>query len=178
MQMQGQGRDLQNIECVNVYSTGLDPAGPYYCGKEKDRLNPRSARFVDVIHTDDGDACSWWSLINVAVNQNFGNKLELGTADFFPNGGVNQPGCSGWFLHPSISMGKTGFNNTIIIMFVCEGVGCGHSRSYNYMEESINPNYHFVASPCSTWDKFKNYIYGADCKGQPKVLMGEYVSRR
>ncbi|XP_056675851.1 lipase member H isoform X2 [Monodelphis domestica] len=59
--------------------TGLDPAGPLYNGKPPDkRLDHRDAQFVDVIHSDiDG----------------LGFRESLGNIDFYPNGGVDQPGC-------------------------------------------------------------------------------------
>nr|KAF6474667.1 lipase H [Rousettus aegyptiacus] len=59
--------------------TGLDPAGPLFNGRPpKDRLDPRDAQFVDVIHSDT-DA--------------LGYKEPLGNIDFYPNGGTDQPGC-------------------------------------------------------------------------------------
>lgn len=59
--------------------TGLDPAGPYFYLKGPEwRLDPTDAQFVDVIHTAVGSA---------------GHYKELGHVDFFPNGGIFQPGC-------------------------------------------------------------------------------------
>ncbi|XP_055264772.1 lipase member H isoform X4 [Moschus berezovskii] len=59
--------------------TGLDPAGPLFNGRPpEDRLDPRDAQFVDVIHSDT-DA--------------LGYKKPLGNIDFYPNGGLDQPGC-------------------------------------------------------------------------------------
>ncbi|XP_045242457.2 lipase member H isoform X4 [Macaca fascicularis] len=59
--------------------TGLDPAGPLFNGKpHQDRLDPSDAQFVDVIHSDI-DA--------------LGYKEPLGNIDFYPNGGLDQPGC-------------------------------------------------------------------------------------
>ena len=59
---------------------GLDPAGPLFNkAKEEYRLDKNDATFVDVIHTDAGFA---------------GTTLNLGDADFYPNGGREQPGCS------------------------------------------------------------------------------------
>lgn len=79
--------------------TGLDPAGPFFYGggllinqhinkddgKDKfslDKLSIKSnfaALFVDIIHTD---------------YNRFGAPVETGTADFWPNGGRDQPGCN------------------------------------------------------------------------------------
>ncbi|XP_027437927.1 lipase member H isoform X3 [Callorhinus ursinus] len=59
--------------------TGLDPAGPLFNGRPpEDRLDPGDAQFVDVIHSDI-DA--------------LGYKEPLGNIDFYPNGGLDQPGC-------------------------------------------------------------------------------------
>ncbi|KAL2804796.1 lipase member H precursor [Daubentonia madagascariensis] len=59
--------------------TGLDPAGPLFNGRPpQDRLDPGDAQFVDVIHSDI-DA--------------LGYKEPLGNIDFYPNGGLDQPGC-------------------------------------------------------------------------------------
>lgn len=59
--------------------TGLDPAGPYFYFKgPENRLDKTDAQFVDVIHTAVGSA---------------GHYKELGHIDFFPNGGIFQPGC-------------------------------------------------------------------------------------
>ncbi|XP_042859663.1 pancreatic triacylglycerol lipase-like [Penaeus japonicus] len=65
--------------------TGLDPAGPLFYDKPPDRRLDRSdATFVDVMHANGG------SLVQgcIAMNQ------SLGHVDFYPNGGMHQPGCS------------------------------------------------------------------------------------
>lgn len=57
---------------------GLDPAGPLYYFTQP-HLSTSDARFVDIIHTD----CGF-----------YGNAMNTGTVDFFPNGGKRiQPGC-------------------------------------------------------------------------------------
>ena len=58
----------------------MDPAGPLFTAKPvSEGLNPSSAAFVDVIHTD---------------NNMYGSKRPLGHADFFPADGGRQPGCA------------------------------------------------------------------------------------
>lgn len=58
--------------------TGLDPAGPFFNFLQP-CLSSSDARFVDVIHTD-------YRFYGIAKN--------IGTVDFFPNGGHRiQPGC-------------------------------------------------------------------------------------
>jgi len=58
--------------------TGLDPPGhklhPVTQGRN---INKVDGEFVDVIHTDDHE----------------GDNTAAGHADFYPNGGHNQPGC-------------------------------------------------------------------------------------
>jgi hypothetical protein len=61
----------------------LDPAGPLFTTvlprPQSRRLDPTSARFVQVIHTD---------------KYTIGTVLNLGHQDFFPNdGSTPQPGC-------------------------------------------------------------------------------------
>lgn len=58
---------------------GLDPAGPLFSiSKPNKRLADTDAEYVHVIHTDAGRL----SLEN-----------PIGHADFYPNGGNEQPGC-------------------------------------------------------------------------------------
>ncbi|XP_053395725.1 inactive pancreatic lipase-related protein 1-like [Mercenaria mercenaria] len=74
--------------------TGLDPAHKAFTkDKPKVRLDATDALYVDVIHTD---TKQWiWG---------FGIQDSIGHADYFPNGGRNQPGCdSFWsFLRQSM----------------------------------------------------------------------------
>ncbi|XP_060516296.1 endothelial lipase-like [Cylas formicarius] len=58
---------------------GLDPAGPLFSERNTDnRLDPTDAKFVQVIHTNDG---------------RLGFGINMGDVDFYPNGGRSQPGC-------------------------------------------------------------------------------------
>jgi hypothetical protein len=64
-------------------ATGMDPAGPLF-EVHNDKtigINPTSATFVDILHTDGTDAAS------------LGTRRDLGHIDFYPNGGGTQPGC-------------------------------------------------------------------------------------
>lgn len=59
---------------------GLDPAGPLFSiDKPQKRLADNDADYVQIIHTDAG---------NLSVEH------PIGHADFYPNGGNEQPGCS------------------------------------------------------------------------------------
>lgn len=67
--------------------TGLDPAGPYFTGTPNVvHLDPSDADFVDAIHTDAE------KLLSNKIN-GFGTSDPQGHIDFWPNGGVEQPGC-------------------------------------------------------------------------------------
>ena len=72
---------------------GLDPAGPYFGGRNAAlHLDRSDAKYVDVIHTDLGFA---------------GTPLTVSDIDFFPNGGRTQPGCP---IFPNLS-GEFGIRN-------------------------------------------------------------------
>lgn len=92
---------------------GLDPAGPLISSKNKAySLCTDDADYVEIIHSDAGSA---------------GMKDAIGHSDFYPNGGKNQPGCS--------------------------GVGCSHNRAWEYYAESITDN-KFVAQNCNSYRDF------------------------
>ncbi|XP_025155076.1 phospholipase A1 member A-like [Harpegnathos saltator] len=64
---------------TSFWLEGLDPAGPNFNDYPELCLSSSDARFVDIIHTDQGY---------------YGINLNRGTVDFFPNGGYRlQPGC-------------------------------------------------------------------------------------
>ncbi|XP_045160753.2 inactive pancreatic lipase-related protein 1-like [Mercenaria mercenaria] len=114
------------VHVTHYFFTGLDPAHRAFSkDKPKVRLDATDAQYVDVIHTD---SKQWiWG---------FGIRDSIGHADYFPNGGRNQPGCfSFWsFLRQST---------------------CDHARSRQFFVESINSSCTFHAVPCGNWRKFK-----------------------
>ena len=63
----------------------MDPAGPWFEGRDDIAvgLNPSSADYVDVIHTN--------GIPGIILN--LGTMRVLGHADFYPHGGDRQPGC-------------------------------------------------------------------------------------
>lgn len=90
--------------------SGLDPAGPLFTVPlPVPKLNKENALFVDIIHTNMG------GLGDVGV-------LGSGHVNFFPNGGVSQPGCN-------VTDGKS----------TAEGVMNFYMNCYNYsgMQSSI-----------------------------------------
>ncbi|XP_051856009.1 lipase member H [Antechinus flavipes] len=105
--------------------TGLDPAGPLFNGKPpNERLDHTDAQFVDVIHSD---------------TDFFGFKETLGNIDFYPNGGLDQPGC------PQTILG--GF----------EYFKCDHQRSVFLYLSSLEEGCDITAYPC---ESYRDYLNG------------------
>lgn len=120
--------------------TGLDPAEPHFSNTSPMvRLDPTDAMFVTAIHTD----------CNPFISGGLGITQPVGHIDFYPNGGRNQPGCNEGVLN-SITLERGSFFRGIKRF-----LGCNHIRSYEYFVESINTRCPFIASPCSSWDKFQ-----------------------
>ncbi|XP_029418519.1 lipase member H isoform X1 [Nannospalax galili] len=166
-QMLAKGASLDNIYMVGVslgahisgfvgemYNgqlgriTGLDPAGPLFNGRPpQDRLDAGDAQFVDVIHSDT-DA--------------LGYKEPLGNIDFYPNGGLDQPGCP-----------KTIFGG------VSKYFKCDHQMSVRLYLASLIKNCAITAYPC---DSYRDYRNGkcVSC-GTPQMmscpLLGYYADK-
>ncbi|EDW11506.1 pancreatic lipase-related protein 2 [Drosophila mojavensis] len=108
-------RNLKSFQLPRI--TGLDPAMPLFITAGlNDKLDPSDAAFVDVIHT------------NALVQ----GKLErCGHADFYMNGGISQPGCSGpqWM----------------------NSFACSHQRANAYYLESIRSPKGFWGWACSSY---------------------------
>ncbi|XP_070537996.1 inactive pancreatic lipase-related protein 1-like [Ptychodera flava] len=96
--------------------SGLDPAGLYFEDEHPAvRLDPTDAKFVDVLHTDANLDSSGAGII-----------MECGHADFYPNGGENQPGCVGE-----------------------DADNCDHARACEFYIESVNSDCKFLScGPC------------------------------
>ncbi|XP_053395947.1 pancreatic triacylglycerol lipase-like [Mercenaria mercenaria] len=120
------GENFENIGRIS----GLDPAGPAFQFTEPIvRLDPTDATFVDVIHTN-------------GKLTGFGIKKSVGTVDFFPNGGKDQPGC------PETSDIVTDLFNGADLQGLVGGLFCSHQRSVEFFIESINTMCLFKAYPC------------------------------
>ncbi|KAL0821167.1 hypothetical protein ABMA28_005786 [Loxostege sticticalis] len=89
--------------------TGLDPAGPMWL-TNSNRLNRNDGVYVEAIHTDGG-------LSGLGIGSAVAN------ADFFPNGGNSQPGCSTSF--------------------------CNHNRAWELFASTVTRN-HLVANQCNS----------------------------
>lgn len=118
--------------------TGLDPADPYFQYTDPEvRLDPTDAMFVDVIHTD-GESI---------LKLGYGMKEPCGHVDYFPNSGMNQPGCSKDVIE---SIQIDGLYNG-----GKEFIACNHLRSYKYFNESINSACPWQGYKCDSYDNFK-----------------------
>ncbi|XP_045505999.1 pancreatic triacylglycerol lipase-like [Colias croceus] len=110
--------------------TGLDPAQPCFGDSSRvERLDDSDADFVDVIHTNG----------RLLQKIGFGLPDPIGHADFYPNGGMQQPGCvnktnSVWSKILPISPSRL------------QQAICSHGRAYVLFTESlVNGNCTFRA---------------------------------
>nr|XP_039268182.1 inactive pancreatic lipase-related protein 1-like [Styela clava] len=114
--------------------SGLDPAGRYFAGTDVAvRLDETDALFVDVIHTDSG------------ADKGYGTGQQSGDVDFWPNGGVEQPGCD-----QNLVVGIIG---TVI---PGQFVECNHMRAVHVYSESILSSCPFKSYPCTSYNDFVN----------------------
>ncbi|RZF37937.1 hypothetical protein LSTR_LSTR005437 [Laodelphax striatellus] len=127
--------------------TGLDPALPgYEIADAPEILDKDDAVLVDVIHTTAGTS---------------GIFKPIGHADFYPNGGVNQPGCDGF--SPNIT-------NYI------ESIHCGHMRVCDLYIESIKNSRGFNSRQCNETATIP--LKPNDCKEETSTIkMGEHCSK-
>ncbi|VDI66319.1 pancreatic triacylglycerol lipase, partial [Mytilus galloprovincialis] len=135
--------------------TGLDPAGPYFAGTDKlVRLDPTDATFVDAIHSDGSPL----------ITLGFGMMQAVGHADYYPNGGNNQPGCD-----------KDPISSVLVEGSLYDGgkqyVACNHLRSYSYFTESINSRCPFTGYRCKDFDSFQKGLC-SDCSNNNCGQMG------
>ncbi|KAG4072741.1 hypothetical protein HA402_001853 [Bradysia odoriphaga] len=116
---------------------GLDPAYPLFSkSKHEERLARTDADYVQVIHTSIGQLSI---------------PYPIGHADFYPNYGSNQSGCS---------------KNTY------QGF-CSHKRAHHLFLESLQRNC-FLATKCGSYDEIKN----KNCTSSgPDVMMGGEVNQ-
>jgi len=104
--------------------TALDPAAPLFSYMDPAvRLDATDAEYVDVIHT---------------ASRFVASHQLVGHADFFPNGGMDQPGCNK----------KGPFSKLFNAM-------CDHSRAPLFYIESVKSKCSWKAYPCSNYLFFK-----------------------
>ncbi|KAF2879865.1 hypothetical protein ILUMI_26295 [Ignelater luminosus] len=161
------GAELSREKKKIKYIVGLDPAGP--CFRHVDhskRLDRADAQFVQIIHT----AADTWGI-----------DLSIGSADYYVNGGKQQPDCSDdWarylinFLY-SLSVKRSSNVNYYVTTsprnwnkLIDKYVGCSHQRSFTYLAESIQKECGFTAHRCDNWMKYKERL----CVDMPESYMG------
>ncbi|XP_063545335.1 pancreatic triacylglycerol lipase-like [Cydia strobilella] len=98
----------RNLNGKAAYITALDPALPGWLTNEH-RFQANDGAYTEVIHTNAG-------LLGYIAN--------MGQVDFYPNGGINMPGCS--------------------------DPVCDHARCYQYFAESITTG-GFTGTRCATY---------------------------
>ncbi|CAH1996714.1 unnamed protein product [Acanthoscelides obtectus] len=121
--------------------TGLDPAGPRFDYPEApptNRLCDTDADFVDVIHTD---------------IQHYGYTPPLGHVDFYPNGGMDQPGCPPRQID----------------------VKCNHGRAVRYFIESM---YIQAKAKEANFIEANDYYVQINVKNNPKEVIFGYFAER
>uniref|UniRef100_A0A182T2B6 Lipase domain-containing protein n=1 Tax=Anopheles maculatus TaxID=74869 RepID=A0A182T2B6_9DIPT len=132
----------------------MDPAFPLYVfEKASQRLSPKDAEFVDVIHTDGGL---------------LGYPWPLGHVDFYPNGGVPlQPGCAQQELAKNRWLGVF--------------IGCSHARAWQYFAESLTRPQGFLCERCelneTTGGSSRSSRDTGNCTMTKDVFMGMYTDR-
>ena len=128
--------------------TSIDPAAPFFdiLEPEGNWVSYNDANYVDVIHVNsDYFFCGGVSLGG-----------PLGNVDFYPNGGLHQPGCTDF--GPLLS---TFWQNDVTLM-----ASCSHSKGKDYFKESLMKD--FTGTLCNSWQKFKD----GDCDDNAKLNMG------
>ncbi|XP_072197089.1 pancreatic triacylglycerol lipase-like [Excalfactoria chinensis] len=140
--------------------TGLDPAQPYFQDTPIEvRLDKTDADFVDIIHTDTAP---------FIPNIGFGMAPAIGHLDFYPNGGVEMPGCD-----------KNPLSQIVDLDGIWEGtkdfVACNHLRSYKYYYDSIGYPDGFLGYTCGSYDAFKVSCFPCPSGGCPN--MGHYADK-
>ena len=87
--------DTLRVLLISRLRPGLDPAGPKLDDAHNDIcLDRTDAVFVDAIHSD-------------ASTPLLGTLHKQGHADFYPNGGLHQPGCKKSTFGKWINRNKT-----------------------------------------------------------------------
>lgn len=136
---------------------GLDPAQPLFSKKKHDeRLSSTDADYVQVIHTSTGQLSI---------------PYPIGHADFYPNYGQGQPGCSKSNYEGSVNRLEM-LHITLASVFLTTGF-CSHSRAHHLFVESLKGNC-FAATKCGSYDEIKK----KNCSSSgPSVFMGGEVDQ-
>ncbi|CAG9576066.1 unnamed protein product [Danaus chrysippus] len=138
--------------------TGLDPAQPCFRTSSRvERLDETDADFVDVIHTNG----------RLLKKIGFGLPDPIGHADFYPNGGMEQPGCR----NETRTIWSTLFPGSVARL---QQAICSHGRAYLLFTESlINNNCSFIAHNWNlTYEGVNASILAACDRAAPCSEMG------
>jgi pancreatic triacylglycerol lipase len=118
---------------------GLDQAGPlFFLDRPAERLDATDAEYVESIITNAG---------------NLGFAEHVSHATFYPNGGVNQPGCG------------TDISGN-----------CAHQRPHEFYAESITSSIGFWGQQCANWEEIVNNNQ-CTVSGPSKPMGGDPVVR-
>ncbi|KAL3868059.1 hypothetical protein ACJMK2_040897 [Sinanodonta woodiana] len=90
-------------------------------------------------------------LLNLGRITGYGMIQPVGHVDYYPNSGMNQPGCD---KDPITTLRIEGD----IYNGVKQFVACNHLRSYDYFTESINSACPFEGYRCNSYDDFKRGV--------------------
>ncbi|XP_075731170.1 pancreatic triacylglycerol lipase-like isoform X2 [Rhipicephalus microplus] len=128
--------------------TGLDPAEPFFEGMSTlVRLDPSDAIFVDAIHTDGKRFASPLPTVGLGMID------PVAHIDFYPNGGVTQPGCEKVIKNFSLKNGPW--------QGLRESVTCRHERANQFAAEALASEASrdpglcaFVAYACASYEEF------------------------
>lgn len=105
----------------HVYIDGVEPISRF------------DGDYVQVIHTNGGE---------------FGMLNSAGSADFYPDGGSDHPGCN---------------VDALGVKFEHYQKVCNHARSWHFYQESVRNPLAFPAVRCRTYDGFLENDEGDDC---------------
>lgn len=141
--------------------TALDAASPNFEGMPTSvRLTRNDATFVDAIHTN----------AKPLYQLGYGTLEPVGHLDFYPNGGLSQPGCDSavqlasvilpaaieqmFSPSPTKKLPETGVG--LELDRISRLVTCSHLRAIDYFLESLsNKNHcHFNSVPCGSWSEY------------------------
>lgn len=157
------GKALKLLDIRVGRITGLDPASPLFrqmLSASLLSLSSDDAAFVDIVHTD---GARIWS-------EGFGLFNPIGDVDYFPNGGLDQPGCEQVRGSVIVSRFEGTMNSSVV---------CNHLRALQFFLESLkavsDPNAcQFTTFPCPAgWSMFqRGECFPTNCTDSNCVTMG------
>jgi Lipase len=142
------GRHLKKISegklvLPRIYA--LDPAGPGFedlIVEGMEAISMHDAKSVQIIHTAAGQA---------------GMMHRVGTIDFYPNGGLHNPGCN-------VDIAASVFKFTQYL--------CDHARSWHFYQLSVRNPKAFPAIRCTSYDDFMKMETSGRCWKDDIAFMG------